>query len=251
MAPRVTILFFSCLLLFAIKSTLADSEANGNSTSPSQNPTVTQNVKEITAITTPTLTISKSPQVVITESKSASSQTLGSAPTSTISPTVNTTGNRTTSPTINTSGTLGKDKTSPQTEGPQTTQTAATPKPGPQTTQTAATPKPGPRANPESDPSKGGSVNETDSSNDIQTHGPQSDQPISNSDKNYYWLLLLVGVAGIGTVMYFKCCKTRRHAETTDSGTENASFQRTESNKDGVMLLGVKSSGGAENAAAK
>ncbi|XP_036452861.1 fork-head transcriptional regulator 2-like isoform X3 [Colossoma macropomum] len=238
MAPRVTILFFSCLLLFAIKSTLADSEANGNSTSPSQNPTVTQNVKEITAITTPTLTISKSPQVVITESKSASSQTLGSAPTSTISPTVNTTGNRTTSPTINTSGTLGKDKTSPQTEGPQTTQTAATPKPGP-------------RANPESDPSKGGSVNETDSSNDIQTHGPQSDQPISNSDKNYYWLLLLVGVAGIGTVMYFKCCKTRRHAETTDSGTENASFQRTESNKDGVMLLGVKSSGGAENAAAK
>ncbi|KAI4905057.1 hypothetical protein NFI96_016035, partial [Prochilodus magdalenae] len=39
--------------------------------------------------------------------------------------------------------------------------------------------------------------------------------------------------------------------ETTDNGTENASFQRTESNKDGVMLLGVKTSGGEENAAAK
>ncbi|MCI4377514.1 hypothetical protein PGIGA_G00204420 [Pangasianodon gigas] len=73
-----------------------------------------------------------------------------------------------------------------------------------------------------------------------------------DSDFRYLWFLVL-GVAVVAVVIYlkFRCFKVQQHpVQTMDHGTENASFQRTESNKDGVMLLGVKS-GGEENAAAK
>ncbi|XP_032367479.1 endochitinase A1 [Etheostoma spectabile] len=78
--------------------------------------------------------------------------------------------------------------------------------------------------------------------------------PPLKADKRL-WLIvlpaLLVGAA-VAVVLKFKCKKIHDHTETMDTGTENASFQsRTDSTKDGVMLLGVKSSGGEENAAAR
>ncbi|XP_072544002.1 uncharacterized protein [Salminus brasiliensis] len=85
----------------------------------------------------------------------------------------------------------------------------------------------------------------------------QTDASLDNTDvpdnKKYLWILMPVGVATLAAAMYFrsKFFKVHHHPETTDNGTENASFQRTESNKDGVMLLGVKTSGAEENAAAK
>ncbi|XP_028843597.1 uncharacterized protein LOC114794911 isoform X2 [Denticeps clupeoides] len=73
-------------------------------------------------------------------------------------------------------------------------------------------------------------------------------------DQRILLTLLLVpvvlAVAGY-IILKFKCKKVHDHAETTDNGLENASFQRSESNKDGVMLLGVKPSGDEGNAAAK
>ncbi|XP_039679131.1 endochitinase A-like isoform X3 [Perca fluviatilis] len=67
------------------------------------------------------------------------------------------------------------------------------------------------------------------------------------SDKRLWWIVLpalLVGAAA-AIVLKFKCKKIHDHTETIDTGTENASFQsRPESTKDGVMLLGVKSSDG-------
>lgn len=76
----------------------------------------------------------------------------------------------------------------------------------------------------------------------------------SKSDKRLWWILLPVVLVGAAAaiVLKFKCKKVHDHTETIDTGTENASFQsRPESTKDGVMLLGVKSSGGEENAAAR
>lgn len=62
----------------------------------------------------------------------------------------------------------------------------------------------------------------------------------------------LLVTAAVGMVLRFKCKKVADHTDTVDTGTENASFQsRPESTKDGVMLLGVKSSGTEENAAAR
>ncbi|KAF7669016.1 hypothetical protein LDENG_00264070 [Lucifuga dentata] len=76
-----------------------------------------------------------------------------------------------------------------------------------------------------------------------------------SADKRLWWILLPVLVVGLAAsifILKFKCKKVHDHTETLDSGTENASFQsRPESTKDGVMLLGVKSSGGEENAAAR
>ncbi|XP_015229297.1 PREDICTED: mucin-2-like isoform X2 [Cyprinodon variegatus] len=76
----------------------------------------------------------------------------------------------------------------------------------------------------------------------------------AGSQKQLWWILLpailLVGAAGL--FLKFKSKKVHNHTETLDTGTENASFQsRPEGSKDGVMLLGVKSSGGEENAAAR
>ncbi|XP_021433786.2 uncharacterized protein PB18E9.04c isoform X1 [Oncorhynchus mykiss] len=74
-------------------------------------------------------------------------------------------------------------------------------------------------------------------------------------DKNLLWILLpvlaLVGAAVV-VLLKSKCMKDHDHTEITDNGTENASFQsRPDNAKDGVMLLGVKSSGGEDNAAAR
>ncbi|XP_037539861.1 mucin-2 [Nematolebias whitei] len=73
------------------------------------------------------------------------------------------------------------------------------------------------------------------------------------SDKRLWWILLpaVLVVGAVAIVFKFKSKKVHDHTETLDTGTENASFQsRPESTKDGVMLLGVKSSGGEENATA-
>lgn len=87
--------------------------------------------------------------------------------------------------------------------------------------------------------------------------GPQTgsdEKALAKSDKRLWWILLpalLVAIAA-AIMLKFKCKKVHDHTETIDTGTENASFQsRPESTKDGVMLLGVKSSGGEENAAAR
>ncbi|KAL7876102.1 hypothetical protein AOLI_G00110650 [Acnodon oligacanthus] len=260
MAPRVTILLFSCLLLFA------ECEKSGNSTSaPKQSSTVIPNV-ESTATTTPNITSSKSPQVSTAERMSASSHTMNSTSIPTILPSVSMTGNRTTSPSINTSETLGSNETS--TEGPLTNQISATPEP--HTSQTAATPKQKLETATSNaipvygDPEERGKVGDSGLQSDqlhtkpsdpegrgkVGDSGLQSEQLRIESNAKYWWLLLLVGVV-VGVLIYVKHKKKNPRAETTDSGTENASFQRTESNKDGVMLLGVKSSGGEENAAAK
>ncbi|XP_030287919.1 uncharacterized protein LOC115590619 [Sparus aurata] len=87
--------------------------------------------------------------------------------------------------------------------------------------------------------------------------GPQTgsgDKELPKSEKRLLWILLpgAVFVAAAAIFLKFKCKKIHDHTETIDTGTENASFQsRPESTKDGVMLLGVKSSGGEENAAAR
>ncbi|XP_026209123.1 mucin-5AC-like isoform X2 [Anabas testudineus] len=81
-----------------------------------------------------------------------------------------------------------------------------------------------------------------------------SQAPKIASDKRLWWILLPVVLLGTAAalILKFKCKKVHDHTETIDIGTENASFQsRPESAKDGVMLLGVKSSGGEENAAAR
>ncbi|XP_039997421.1 uncharacterized protein LOC120797645 isoform X2 [Xiphias gladius] len=76
----------------------------------------------------------------------------------------------------------------------------------------------------------------------------------NGADRRLWWILLpvVLVVAAAAIILKFKCKKVNDHTETIDTGTENASFQsRPESTKDGVMLLGVKSSGGEENAAAR
>ncbi|XP_065806906.1 putative uncharacterized protein DDB_G0290521 isoform X1 [Labrus bergylta] len=87
-----------------------------------------------------------------------------------------------------------------------------------------------------------------------QTGNGEKPPPPEKSDKRL-WLILLpvfLVAAAAAIVLNFKCKKIHNHTETIDTGTENASFQsRPESTKDGVMLLGVKSSGGEENAAAR
>ncbi|XP_031441045.1 putative uncharacterized protein DDB_G0290521 isoform X3 [Clupea harengus] len=82
----------------------------------------------------------------------------------------------------------------------------------------------------------------------------EGDAKDQETDRRILWILLpVLGVlvAGVIFVLKFKCMKVHDHAEPTENGTENASFQRSDSNKDGVMLLGVKTSGGEENAAAR
>ncbi|CAK6967977.1 mucin-5B-like isoform X2 [Scomber scombrus] len=100
-------------------------------------------------------------------------------------------------------------------------------------------------------PTKGnGAVNAADP----QTGSDNPGTPKSAGDSRLWWILLpfAVAIAAVATVLYFKHKKGHDHTETIDTGTENASFQsRPESTKDGVMLLGVKSSGGEENAAAR
>ncbi|KAK7169994.1 hypothetical protein R3I94_000287 [Phoxinus phoxinus] len=77
---------------------------------------------------------------------------------------------------------------------------------------------------------------------------------VDNSEKIYLWILLPALCIVLAAMIYlkFKCKKVQNRPEMADNGTENASFQRTDSNKDGVMLLGVsKTSVGEDNAAAR
>ncbi|KAM8898153.1 uncharacterized protein AB9W97_009201 [Spinachia spinachia] len=74
------------------------------------------------------------------------------------------------------------------------------------------------------------------------------------SDKRWWWILVPIGLLGAAASIFlkFKSKKIHVNSETIDTGTENASFQsRPESTKDGVMLLGVKSSGGEDNASTR
>lgn len=84
--------------------------------------------------------------------------------------------------------------------------------------------------------------------------GSQAGQTEEKSaDKKLWWLALpaILAAAAIAIVLKFKSKKVHNPTETVDTGTENASFQRAENSKDGVMLLGVKSSGREENAEAR
>ncbi|XP_076144601.1 uncharacterized protein LOC143127173 isoform X2 [Alosa pseudoharengus] len=91
--------------------------------------------------------------------------------------------------------------------------------------------------------------------NDLQSgQNADGETKQQETDRRILWILLpVLGVlvAGVLFVLKFKCMKVQDHAEPTENGTENASFQRSDSNKDGVMLLGVKTSGGEENVAAR
>ncbi|XP_041926382.1 cell wall protein DAN4-like isoform X2 [Alosa sapidissima] len=91
--------------------------------------------------------------------------------------------------------------------------------------------------------------------NDLQSgQNADGETKQQETDRRILWILLpVLGVlvAGVLFVLKFKCMKVQDHAEPTENGTENASFQRSDSNKDGVMLLGVKTSGGEENMAAR
>ncbi|XP_028843607.1 uncharacterized protein LOC114794911 isoform X3 [Denticeps clupeoides] len=84
----------------------------------------------------------------------------------------------------------------------------------------------------------------------IQQSSDENKEIKQEIDQRILLTLLLVpvvlAVAGY-IILKFKCKKVHDHAETTDNGLENASFQRSESNKDGVMLLGVKPSGDEGN----
>ncbi|KAM9425321.1 uncharacterized protein KZ484_008916 isoform 2-T2 [Pholidichthys leucotaenia] len=89
---------------------------------------------------------------------------------------------------------------------------------------------------------------------DAGTQMGNDEKTVPESDKRLWWIVLpVLLVAGAAAIFFkFKSKKVHDHTETLDTGTENASFQsRPESTKDGVMLLGVKSSGGEENAAAR
>ncbi|XP_057709720.1 salivary glue protein Sgs-3-like [Corythoichthys intestinalis] len=91
----------------------------------------------------------------------------------------------------------------------------------------------------------------TQKSPGLQVGGGDKETAKAATDKRLWWILLpiLLVVSAAIIVFRFKCKKIHDHTETIDTGTENASFQsRPESTKDGVMLLGVKSSGGEENA---
>ncbi|XP_038832061.1 uncharacterized protein PB18E9.04c-like isoform X6 [Salvelinus namaycush] len=78
-------------------------------------------------------------------------------------------------------------------------------------------------------------------------HAGEEEPETPKSNKKMLWILLpVLGVvmAAVIFVFKFKCMKLHDHTEAIDNGTENASFQsRSDSTKDGVMLLGVKSSG--------
>ncbi|XP_056884451.1 mucin-5AC-like isoform X4 [Takifugu flavidus] len=81
-----------------------------------------------------------------------------------------------------------------------------------------------------------------------------SDRKTAQPDKQLWWILLpgLLVAAAAAIYLKFRSKKVHGQTEIMETGMENASFQsRPESAKDGVMLLGVKSSAGDENAAAR
>ncbi|KAF7230051.1 transcript variant X1 [Nothobranchius furzeri] len=81
---------------------------------------------------------------------------------------------------------------------------------------------------------------------------PQPPQKHAGADKRLWWIVLpaLLFVGAIAIVFKFKSKKVHDHSALLSFCLCSASFQsRPESTKDGVMLLGVKSSGTEENAA--
>ncbi|XP_056884461.1 uncharacterized protein LOC130523314 isoform X15 [Takifugu flavidus] len=100
-------------------------------------------------------------------------------------------------------------------------------------------------------PTTGGATPTTDSGAGSQTG---SDRKTAQPDKQLWWILLpgLLVAAAAAIYLKFRSKKVHGQTEIMETGMENASFQsRPESAKDGVMLLGVKSSAGDENAAAR
>ncbi|CAF90500.1 unnamed protein product [Tetraodon nigroviridis] len=74
------------------------------------------------------------------------------------------------------------------------------------------------------------------------------------SDKRLWWIALPVILVASAAAIFlkFRSKKVHEHTEIMETGTENASFQsRPESAKDGVMLLGMKASGGDDHAAGR
>ncbi|XP_063043011.1 putative uncharacterized protein DDB_G0290521 [Engraulis encrasicolus] len=118
----------------------------------------------------------------------------------------------------------------------------------PETNKTAVAPT-------EAVPAPSGSSSPAETTDNKQQAGQATeDGKEAKTDNKILWVLLpvlVVCVAGVIFILKYKCMKVQEHIEPTENGTENASFQRSESNKDGVMLLGVKSSGAEENAAAR
>ncbi|XP_038832056.1 uncharacterized protein PB18E9.04c-like isoform X2 [Salvelinus namaycush] len=125
------------------------------------------------------------------------------------------------------------------------------------TTQRHGFPSPGSltTSQPEEKVSGGGITGQVEDMNnrtvgqDASHHAGEEEPETPKSNKKMLWILLpVLGVvmAAVIFVFKFKCMKLHDHTEAIDNGTENASFQsRSDSTKDGVMLLGVKSSAGA------
>ncbi|XP_054907211.1 mucin-2-like isoform X2 [Poeciliopsis prolifica] len=181
--------------------------------------------------TSPSLTTANAPALL-----TASSVPSGSTPKLLIDPTsstITTTAQPLSQNTTNTNETINQTLTPTASPASKTASTSSATKATAATTPNATTQKP------EQKPSE-------------RQEKEASEQKAAGSDKRLWWLLLpaalVVGVAAL--FLKFKSKKVHDHTETIDTGTENASFQsRPESSKDGVMLLGVKSSGGEENAA--
>ncbi|XP_035609000.1 uncharacterized protein LOC118368745 isoform X2 [Oncorhynchus keta] len=94
-----------------------------------------------------------------------------------------------------------------------------------------------------------GDKNDRNAGQDASHRAGDEEPETPKSNKNMLWILLpVLGVVVAAVIVFFKfkSMKVHDHTEAIDNGTENASFQsRSDSTKDGVMLLGVKSSGAA------
>ncbi|XP_014011245.1 mucin-5AC isoform X6 [Salmo salar] len=122
------------------------------------------------------------------------------------------------------------------------------------TTQSHGFPSPGSltTSRPEEKVSGGGITGQEEDKNNRNAgghHAGDEEPETPKSNKKMLWILLPVlgvVVAAVIFIFKFKCMKVHDHTEAIDNGTENASFQsRSDSTKDGVMLLGVKSSAAA------
>ncbi|XP_064787787.1 uncharacterized protein LOC135510637 isoform X2 [Oncorhynchus masou masou] len=94
-----------------------------------------------------------------------------------------------------------------------------------------------------------GDKNNRNAGQDASHRAGDEEPETPKSNKNMLWILLpVLGVVVAAVIVFFKfkSMKVHNHTEAIDNGTENASFQsRSDSTKDGVMLLGVKSSAAA------
>ncbi|XP_078147838.1 uncharacterized protein LOC139917254 [Centroberyx gerrardi] len=152
-----------------------------------------------------------------------------------------------------------KDESQPKQgsdDSSETSKADVTPEPVDSNKETPKPDKAAPAPAPAPTPASG--QKEKDDKKPVEKGGTQigtEEKAPPKSDKRLLWILLPVlgvAVAAVVCILKFKCMKVHDHTETIDNGTENASFQsRPDSTKDGVMLLGVKSSGGEENAAAR